>query len=85
MLGIVVAFLLGGGVNVAACIWGVIAGSRRNTLWCLLNLFLYPVAPVIFGIFVDQVAGLRSAVMTMFAVVLMVAITWCSIVGITAI
>ncbi len=85
LLGIVVAFLLGGVVNVAACIWGVIAGSRRNTLWCLLNLFLYPIAPIIFGVFVDRVAGFRSAVMTMFAVVLMVAITWFSIVGITAI
>lgn len=85
VLGIAVAVLFGSFVNVAAWIWGVISGSRKNTLWCLLNLFLYPIAPIIFGIFVDKVAGFRSAVMTMFAVVLMVAITLFSIVGINAI
>ena len=52
-------------LNLVSWVWCIVAGNRRNTCWCLLNLFLYPFAGLIFGFFVDRKAGLWSACMSL--------------------
>ncbi|MCH2182572.1 MAG: CotH kinase family protein [Mariniblastus sp.] len=74
LLWILIGLLTGLLVNLAAWIWGIVAGARNHVGWCLANLFFYPFSPVVFGLCVDRQAGWRAALMTMFAVGVMIVV-----------
>jgi spore coat protein H len=59
-------------LNLIACIWSSVAGFRLSRKWGLLNLFLYPLLPWVFGFLISRKLGLRSAVITLLCVSLMV-------------
>ena len=61
-------------LNLASWIWSIVAGNRRSTFWCLFNLFLYPLAGLIFGFFVDRKFGLWSAWLSLFSVLFTLAV-----------
>ncbi len=61
-------------LNAIAWIWSAIAGIRDSTKWGLLNLFLYPIAPIIFGVAVRKDMGRGAAIMTACSSVLFVAV-----------
>ena len=67
---VVIPWLLGGLVvlllNLSAWLWGVVAGFRVSMLWGALNLFFYPLAPVIYGFVIQKTLGRRSALWTLF-------------------
>ncbi|MBM3833124.1 MAG: hypothetical protein FJ403_07610 [Verrucomicrobia bacterium] len=48
-------------LNAFGWLWGVIAGFRGSAGWGVLNLFFYPVTPVIYGFRVQQKLGRRCA------------------------
>ncbi|RZO69192.1 MAG: hypothetical protein EVA71_09065 [Limisphaerales bacterium] len=62
LLGGLVVFLL----NLSAWLWGVVAGFRVSMLWGGLNLFFYPLAPVIYGFVIQKTLGRRSALWAIF-------------------
>lgn len=51
-------------LNSGSWVWGIIAGFRQNAKWGLLNMFFYPICPLIYGYFVRREFGLRAAIMT---------------------
>lgn len=66
------AIVFAGFLNLSACIWSCIAGFRSGKKWGLLNLFMYPLLPLIFGFLISRNLGWRSAVMTLFSVSLLI-------------
>ena len=62
LLGGLVVFLL----NLSAWLWCVVAGFRVSMLWGGLNLFFYPLAPVIYGFVIQKTLGRRSALWAIF-------------------
>jgi spore coat protein CotH len=72
LLGWGAAIAAAGFLNFIAWVWSSIAGFRLNIKWGLFNLFLYPVAPLIFGFFVNRGFGRRSAIMTLLCVSLLI-------------
>lgn len=59
-------------LNLIVCIWASVSGFRSSPKWGLLNLFLYPLSPLVFGFLISRKHGLRSAVLTLLCVSLMI-------------
>ena len=72
MIGWGLAIAVAGFFNFIAWIWASIAGFRLNTKWGVLNLLLYPLMPLVFGLLISRNFGLRSAVMTLMSVGLLI-------------
>ena len=53
-------------LNSSAWIWGVMVGFRSSVLWGILNMFFYPLTPVIYGFGVQKELGRRSAIWSIF-------------------
>ena len=53
-------------LNSSAWIWGVMVGFRSSILWGILNMFFYPLTPVIYGFGVQKELGRRSAIWSIF-------------------
>jgi hypothetical protein len=68
-----IAFLGLALLNAIGWIWGIVAGFRGSTLWGCLNLFFYPVTPVIYGFVIRKELGRRSAIWTLFCFLCVVA------------
>ena len=66
------AIVFAGFLNLIACIWSSVAGFRLSSKWGLLNLFIYPLLPLVFGFLISRKLGLRSAVMTLLCILLMI-------------
>ena len=67
-------------LNAIGWIWGIVAGFRGSTLWGCLNLFFYPVTPVIYGFGIRKDLGRRSAIWVLFCTLCVVALTVTAIV-----
>ena len=65
---IVVALLFNAGVF----LWAVVAGFRGSIMWGVLNVFFYPVAPIIYGFQVRKDLGRRSAIAALLGFVFFV-------------
>jgi spore coat protein H len=61
MLGFGAVLLLLLLLNGVGWLWGVVAGFRGSAGWGVLNLFFYPVTPMIYGFRVRQKLGRRCA------------------------
>lgn len=61
MIGFAGAFLLLLLLSLVGWIWGMITGFKGSTGWGILNIFLFPVAPMIYGFGVRKDLGRRSA------------------------
>ena len=75
-----IAFFLLALLNAIGWIWGIVAGFRGSTLWGCLNLFFYPVTPVIYGFGIRKDLGRRSAIWVLFCTLCVVALTVTAIV-----
>lgn len=73
-IGVGLVFLLALALNGIAWIWSAIAGVRDSAKWGLLNLFLYPVAPLVYGFGVRKDMGRGAAIMTACSVFLFVGV-----------
>ena len=77
LIAIGIALVIAGLLNVAAYLWGVIVGFRASKTWGLLNMFLYPISPVVYGFRSHKDLGRRAAIMTVcsFGTLIVVLIT----------
>ena len=55
-------------LNFSGWLWGVVVGFRGSLLWGFLNMFFYPLTPVIYGFGVRKELGRRSAIWSIFCV-----------------
>lgn len=55
-------------LNFVGWFWGLVAGFRNSVEWGILNLFFYPVTPVIYGFGIRKDLGNRSAKWALFSV-----------------
>ena len=60
------------GVNGIAWLWGGVAGFRGSVGWGFLNLFVYPVTPMIYGFRIRKDLGRRPAIMAVVGVLWLV-------------
>ncbi|HIK91072.1 MAG TPA: hypothetical protein EYG03_03640 [Planctomycetes bacterium] len=74
LVGFAAAFLFAGMLNAVAWLWASIAGSRDSTRWVLLNMFLYPVAPIIYGFHKRKDIGRPAAIMVTCSFALMIVV-----------
>ena len=61
-------------LNFSGWVWGVVAGFRGSVLWGFLNMFFYPLTPVIYGFGVQKELGRRSAMWALFCTLCFVAL-----------
>ena len=61
-------------LNFSGWLWGVVAGFRGSVLWGFLNMFFYPLTPVIYGFGVRKELGRRSAIWSIFCAACFVAL-----------
>ena len=61
-------------LNFSGWVWGVVAGFRGSVLWGLLNMFFYPLTPLIYGFGVRKELGRRSAMWALFCTLCCVAL-----------
>ena len=54
-------------LNSGAWLWGVIAGFNGSAKWGLLNVFFYPIAPLVFGFYARRDVGLNAGRVTLCA------------------
>ncbi|MEE2738440.1 MAG: hypothetical protein VX435_09460 [Planctomycetota bacterium] len=61
-------------LNFSGWLWGVVVGFRGSILWGFLNMFFYPITPVIYGFGVRKEPGRRSAMWALFCTLCFVAL-----------
>ena len=61
-------------LNFSGWLWGVVVGFRGSVLWGFLNMFFYPLTPVIYGFGVRKELGRRSAIWSIFCAACFVAL-----------
>jgi spore coat protein CotH len=61
-------------LNFSGWLWGVIVGFRGSILWGFLNMFFYPLTPVIYGFGVHKELGRRMAIWSIFCAACFVAL-----------
>jgi len=61
-------------LNFSGWLWGVIVGFRGSVLWGFLNMFFYPLTPVIYGFGVQKELGRRMAIWSIFCAACFVAL-----------
>ena len=72
-------FVLMGLIHLGIWVWGVVAGFRLGSTWGLLNLLLYPMAPIVFGFLVSPENGRRVATICLFAILMTLTMTGLSL------
>ena len=61
-------------LNFSGWLWGAVAGFRGSILWGFLNMFFYPLTPVIYGFGVQKELGRRLAIWSIFCAACFVAL-----------
>ena len=72
MIGFGIATLILVLLHFAGWIWGIVAGFRGTAAWGVLNLFFYPITPMIYGFFIRRELGLRAAIYAITCVMLVI-------------
>ncbi len=65
IIGLAIAFGAGLLLNLVGWVWSLVAGFRGSVGWGLLNLFLYPIAPMVYGFSIRKDLGRRSAILAL--------------------